>query len=448
MTPPTPTRQPSMGKGAFLALLFTIACAGNYTKKIRATEESFFSGDIDSAVQQITPLAQDSVARDRLLFYMEAGVIYHSKGDLKTSNEIFLRANEMADEIKTSITDGAKSFLLSDREAAFQGENFERILIKYYLALNYTLLGELENAKRMLRKLDADLKDMKYEDSAYKQILAARYLDALISEELKEWNDARVQYKNLENFGVDSAWLGAERKLLDNRPKEKGELVILVQSGKAAAKVSRGSLMNDREFALALRIAIDVAILTNGKGLSTAGVIAMLGTAENPIARFDVRESGYFPTMQLSSNPLPAGVMLTDFDAIANKNFNENYSSYINKNVASIATKIVIAAVAADAIAQSIRKNNDGIAGALGGLAVGLAAGGGVAATVKADLRSWRMLPAGFAALRVVVPPGTYDLKLAGDSAGLVQYGPQTVPVEIKAGKKTFVSLRVLKRGG
>ena len=168
-----------------ISAVFVFSCAGSYAKKIKATEESFYNGDVDGAVASITPLAQDSSSRDRLLFYMEAGVVFHTKGDYQTSNDIFRRADEMAEEIKTSITDSTKAFLLSDREGAFQGENFERILIKYYLALNQVMLGDLENAKRTLRKLEADLKDMKYEDSAYKQILAARYLDALVSEELR-----------------------------------------------------------------------------------------------------------------------------------------------------------------------------------------------------------------------------------------------------------------------
>ena len=448
-------------------------CAGSYAKKIQATETAFYNGDVDGAVASVTPLAQDSSSRDRLLFYMEAGVVYHTKGDFKTSNEIFIRADEMADEIKTSITDSTKAFLLSDREGAFQGENFERILIKYYLALNQVMLGELENAKRTLRKLEADLKDMKYEDSAYKQILAARYLDALVSEELRAYNDARVQYKNLEIFGTDPVWVGAERYALAERAgdagdkakyakyrraplnvkpdqsaeKGNGELVLLVQSGKAAVKASRGNLMNDREFALALRVAIDVAILTHGKGLSTAGVIAMMGTAENPIAKFAPREAEPAPPLMLGETELSALQTLTDFDAIAEKNFNENYSSYINKNVASIATKIVIAAVAADALAQQLRKKDNGIVGALGGLAVGLGAGAGVAATVKPDLRSWHMLPARFSALRVTLPAGSYQLKVAAADPNRIVFGLDAQVVEIKPGKKTFVSLRSFRRG-
>lgn len=450
-----------------LLLMASTGCAGSYAKKIRAAEESFYNGDIDTAVATITPLAQDATARDRLLYYMEAGIIYHSKGDYKTSNEIFARADEMADEIKTSITGSAKSFLLSDREADFQGENFERILIKYYLALNHVLLGDLKAAKRSLRKLEADLKEMKYEDAGYKQVLIARYLDALVSEELGQYNDARVQYKNLENFGVDGTWLNHERYLLAEHARDTadmarysagraaaliapikgqqtGELVVLLQAGKASVKASRGNLMGDREFAVALRIAIDVAILTEGKGLSTAGVIAMLGTAENPIPKFAEREKGTATALTLNGVGLPSLVKLTDFDLIAQKNFNDNYSSYINKNVASIATKIVVAAVAADAVARQIRKNNDGIVGALGGLAVGLGAGGAVAATVKPDLRSWHMLPAGFFAVRVQLPAGRYDLSA---QPGLVLYGTSSGQIEIMPGKKTFVSLRSFRRG-
>lgn len=476
---PGSTKSVSRRKGAIFLRAFTLIllslnlyCAGSYAKKIASTENAFFTGDIDTAVSTITPLAQDSSARDKLLFYMEAGVVYHTRGDYKTSNEIFQRADEMADEIKTSITDSAKSFILSDREGAFQGENFERILIKYYLALNQVLLGDAEGAKRTLRKLDADLKDMKYDDAPYKQILAARYLDALISEELRQYNDARVQYKNLEMFGVDKNWVDSQRYALAERsgdagdrakyaahrtpalqikpaePGEKGsgELVLLIQSGKAAVKASRGNLMNDQQFAIALRIAIDVAILSHGKGLSTAGVIAMLGTAENPIPKFAPREADAAPALTLDTQQLPSPQPLTDFDLIAEKNFNDNYSSYINKNVASIATKIVIAAVAADAVARQIRKNDNGIVGALGGLAVGLGAGAGVAATVKPDLRSWHMLPARFSAVRVSLPAGTYQLSALADATHLV-FGLDQAAITIKPGKKTFVSLRSFRRG-
>jgi len=451
----------------------SLCCAGSYVKKIHATELAFFTGDIDTAVSSITPLAQETAARDRLLFYMEAGIIYRAQGDLKTSSEILTRAAEMADEIKTSIMGSAAAFMLSDRESAFHGENFERALIRYYLAVNQVLAGELIEAKRTLRKLDADLKDMKYDDADYKQILIARYLDALISEEIGEYNDARVQYKNLENFGANADWLARERYALaarsgdsvdmakyaaakppvmplstnENSKAKVGELVLLVETGKAAVKVSRGDLMNDQEFAIALRVAIDIAILSHGNGLSTAAVIAMLGGAENPVPKFAVRDNLDAPPLYLDGETVPATMVLTNFDTMAEKNFNDNYPAYVKKNVASIATKFVIAAVAADAVSRSIRKNNDNIVGMLGGLAVGVGAGGAVAATVKADLRSWHTLPAKFTALRIFLPEGKYQLALGKNTTDFVVYGNANSTITVTPGKKTFVALRTFKRG-
>ncbi|HRP70346.1 MAG TPA: hypothetical protein PLY93_12505, partial [Turneriella sp.] len=365
----------------------------------------------------------------------------------------------MADSIKTSISDSAKAFLLSDREGEFQGENFERAFIRYYLALNQVLQGDLAAAKRTLRKLDADLKDMKYDDVAYKQILIARYLDALVSEELKEYNDARVQYKNLENFGVDTAWLNRERYTLAARAKDRadmakyvsfkpdtllpssedptsekiGELVLICETGKAAVKESRGKLLTDEQFMIPLRISIDIAVLSDGKGMSTAGIIAMMGTAENPIPRFVERDALPLPSIQIGGAAIPGFRELTNFDNMAQKNFNDNYSSYINKNVASIATKIVLAAVAAEAVSSAIRKNtNDNLIGALGGLAVGIGAGAGVAATVKPDLRSWHTLPTGFSATRLFLPAGKYPLQVDGDGEAVIVYGKPALEVEIQ----------------
>jgi len=457
----------------FLFCFSIIACAGSYAKKIRAIEEAFYIGDIDTAVQQITPIAQDATSRDRLLYYMEAGIIYREKGDLKTSNEILLRAAQMADEIQTSVTDSTKAFFLGDPEKEFQGENFERALIRYYLALNQAMLGELVEAKRTLRKLDADLKDMKYDDAPYKQILVARYLDALISEELGEFNDARVQYKNLENFGVDRTWLARERYILAEKshdakdkkaysfakPKpidfpnaegvsKTGELVLFCETGKAAVKASRGKLMNDQEFVLALRAAIEIAIISEGKALSAASVIAMLGTAENPIAEFKERETLPVPNFFVNGVSLSPLLTLTNFDTMAQKNYNDNYSSYINKNVASLATKIVLGVVAAQALSNSLSNNSkNDLVGVLGSFAIGVGTGAAIAATIKPDLRSWHTLPVEFAVLRVKLPVGKYQLRPDLPLENLVSYGSDTEEVVISEGKKTVVSLRLFKRG-
>ena len=461
-------------KTILLLAIFLAHCSGSYVKKIQETETAFYHGNIEQAVSTITPLAQDASTQDKLLLYMEAGLIYHTHGDYQTSNRIFQKADELCDEIRTSITGEMAAFLLSDREKEFHGENFERVLVKYYLALNYILLNDLESAKRTLRKLEADLKEMKYEEAAYKQILTARYLDALVSEELGEFNDVRVQYKNLELLDVDKNFLNEQRFFLaqktgdaddlrrykkfapapftlltaQNAPvsKDLGELVILLQRGKAAAKESRGNLLNDQEFSAALRVAIYAALMSRSAGISTAGVFAMLGAAENPIPKYIHRDIGNEPVFTLNDQSLGGFTLLTDYDDIAVKNFNDRYQSYITKNVASIATKIVIAAIAADQLSRSAENASGGnnLVGTLGRFVIGLGAGGAVAASIKPDLRGWRTLPARFEVLRIRLPAGKYRLNQLTPQS--IAYPAQWDEFEIKKDRKHFKSIRIFSR--
>src|SRR5690606_6997050 len=103
-------------------------------------------------------------------------------GDYESSNKAFRDAENVADNIKVSISRQGLSFLLSDNESNFTGEDFERVLIKFYIALNFIFLGEYENAKIYFRRLDLELREMKYVQGKYKQNLFARYLDAVLSE--------------------------------------------------------------------------------------------------------------------------------------------------------------------------------------------------------------------------------------------------------------------------
>ena len=161
---------------------------------------------------------------------------------------------------------------------------------------------------------------MKHSDATYKQVLLARYLDAIVSESLGKYNDARVQYKNLLELDPSRRDILAERYSLAFKENdsndmnkfsegkfalptfnaslsraelspEMGELIIVNEAGKTAVKESRGRLLDDKSFYLALRSSIEVAIRSGSyQGLSVAGVLALIGSAENPIPEYKKRD--------------------------------------------------------------------------------------------------------------------------------------------------------------
>src|SRR6056297_1912623 len=153
---------------------------------------------------------------------MEAGVIFHTMGDLESSNRAFQQADEISQSISRDRMEKIAAFWLNDNSKKFIGQNFERVLIKYYMVLNTLAAGDLENAKVLFRQIDYELREMKFFDELYKQNGAARYLDAVVSEKLGEYNDSRVQLKNL-------------RRMFPEREREIGaaQYVLAVEEGVA-----------------------------------------------------------------------------------------------------------------------------------------------------------------------------------------------------------------------
>lgn len=464
-----------MKKTILFLSLFILGCASDYNKIIKATESAYYGQDYDSAIPKIRELYEGSSTKDKLLFLMEAGMIFHTKGDYVTSNKVFKEAEDLADNIKVSMTRSGLSFILSDNESNYTGEDFERVMIKFYIANNYLLQGDTNNAKIYFRRLDFELKEMRFLAAEYRQNNAARLIDAYVSESLGRYNDARVQYKNMEQLIGKSQNLIADRYLLaakegDSADKSKygagrsslqaynssmqrtspeneklSEVIIIHEAGKSAIKMSRGKLIEDEYFAVALRGAVEVGLRSKGAGASLAGAIAALSIAENPIPIYKERDPKGSLPRKYFINGVDVGYsdIMNNYSETAMNNFNESYKTLITKNLTSLSLKIVAAVIASEAMARAIEssgksKNNDLVSGLIR-VAAGAAAGLAVSQTIAPDLRCWRTIPANFQVKRVFLAPGEYDFKVESPGS-IVTSAPKKLLVE--AGKPLFVSVR------
>ncbi|TGL56564.1 hypothetical protein EHQ58_17625 [Leptospira ognonensis] len=460
----------------FLISFTTFGCASDYGKVIEATENAYYSQDYDSAIPSIRGLYEDAASKDQLLFLMEAGMIFHTKGDFETSNKVFKQAEELSDNIKTSLTKEGLAFLLSDNESNYTGEDFERVMIKFFIALNFMALGDMENSKIYFRRMDFELKEMKFTAAAYRQNNAARLLDAYVSEKLGKYNDARVQFKNMESLINSSPTVASDRFVLalrENDSRDMGkygkgaayvqafsnsmqkvniqspnlsEVVIIHEAGKSAIKESRGKLMDDEYFALALRGAIEIAARADGAGVSVAGVLATLSTAENPIPIYRDRdlEGSRKRNFYINGVEIGSGDVLNDYSDTAIKNFNDNYKALITKNVTSLAVKVVAAVIASEAAAKAIEsglgdKNKNDLVSGLIRLAAGAAAGLATAQVIGPDLRCWRTIPSNFQIKRVFLEPGEYSFNM-DQGTGITTNAPTTIKVE--EGKPLYINVR------
>lgn len=457
----------------FTFLLLAIQCASSYAKVIGEAEKQFYRGNYEKAFPVVRSLAKESDSKDRLLFLMEAGIIRHTQGEYEESNKIFKEAEIIADNIKVSLSKTGLAFMLSDNESNFRGEDFERVLIKFYVALNYIFMGDYQSAKIYFRRVDIEMKDMTFVKPKYRQNFAARYLDAILSEALgRGLTDSLPQYNfisrhepSLSHVRADSYVLGIKTKNsatinehagfagqvnaydqnmnpISYQPGM-GEVVIIHQAGKSAIKESRGKLANDQFFALALRGSIQTAIHARGKGASAAGVITAMSRAENPIPVYKNRDpaSALPRSVLVNGRNLGNTKIFNDYSDTAIQNFNDNYKMLVSRNVASIAVKVVAAYLASEAAAAAIqgdKKQNDLVSNIIR-IGLGAASGYAAAKTISPDLRSWRLLPSNYQIKRFYLQPGTYTIEMPG--ARNIE-GNSRMEVEIESGKIRFVNFR------
>ena len=472
-----------------LIILNLIHCAtsseSGYNSKMVNIRNEYYSKNYDSATAELKDKYEDAADRDKLLYLMEAGIVFHAKGEYKKSINLLKEAESIAETLETSISKEALSLIVNDTKNNFQGESFERVLIKLYIALGYMMDNDFENSKRYFRKINYDQTQMKNEDSAYKQNLIARYLDAIVSELRGDYNDSRVQFKNLLAIKEDNLFV-ADRLVLANKEKDPkdiakfkkgenfilaldeklsktkystnlGELIILNQAGKAPLKKSRGKIGDSPEFASTLGVAVEIAIRTQSAAVSSTAVVLTMTQAENPIPEYVKNPDSESNTKEIYINDSPIGTtdILFDYEALALKNFNEKYPDMVKKNIANFAAKAVAAAVVANVAANNplANKAKDDVKSRCPenllcpllvdifvDLVAGVAAGAVAGSTFEPDLRCWSLLPANIQMKRIYLAPGTYQVKLKNADGSFTQ--PFTVTIE--AGKptlKNFISV-------
>ncbi len=418
-----------------LALLFGLGCGASGLEKRRKGYEAFYSGDLPGALEK---LEKADRKKDRLLSALDRGVVLHTEGRAAESNEAFARAEEIvAETAVTDITDVAVSFLINDYSIEYKGEDFEKVLVHPFKALNYLALGEPSEALVECRALNNKLVEIqeKYETkSVYAEDAFARYLSGIIYESRGETGSALVDYrlaesafeKHGEAYGVPFpaslreglVRLAEEERQADlaaryrekwpdaggapyGERREGGEIVLVLENGPAPVKEEqRFDVVVDEEI-----YSIAFPVYRAVPSMAAYGVLRAAGASA--------------PT-ELAS----------DVSAIAIKDLEDRYHRVVAKAVVRLAAK--------HAEVATLKKENT-ILGHLLNFVNTL--------NERADLRSWETLPGGFQIARLALPPGVrteieLDLFSAGgDRLETVPLGP----CELGPGETRFLWYRTLE---
>jgi len=221
-----------------LFILFFISGCATYKDGNKEAFKAVEAGNYPVAITEMKKAIKPD-GDDRLVYFMEIGLLEHLNGQYEASNQNLTRAAAIGEELETKRAgDLISAALTSPRSSAYRGTKFERAFIHYYKALNYIHLANktkaknkveelLEGARIESRRVDILLTAIKNEEGTYKEVkdkkqklfsqlmeiyrkldggidtealkfredAYIRYVSGAVFESNKEYDDARIAYQ-------------------------------------------------------------------------------------------------------------------------------------------------------------------------------------------------------------------------------------------------------------
>ena len=188
----------------FVCLALTLALSGCYGQSHYANmsgiQQAAQNGQYERAKEFVEMNSELQKERNRLLYELELGVINHLNGDYRESNQWLEKAAERMEELDViSLSGLAADWVFSEKFHPYRGEDYERVLVHYYMALNYLMMGQLQEALVECRRFNTLLQRFndRYENkNVYKSDAFMLYLSGLIYDAMGELNDAFIDYQH------------------------------------------------------------------------------------------------------------------------------------------------------------------------------------------------------------------------------------------------------------
>jgi hypothetical protein len=398
---------------ATTAVAVILAGCATYSDSFSVVHRDLANRQYDNALKTIEKQSGDK--RERVLYFLNKGMVLRMKGEYAESNTAFEAAKAEMDRLyAASVSEHTLSFLVNDATVSYGGEDYEQVLVHLYMALNYLQLGQPDDARVEALQVDEKLREIEQQvsGSKYTEDAFSRYLAGMIYEDDGEWSDAMISYRDAyqaykkyrTDFGLpvpdtlkhDLLRL-ARREGLKNEAAQyrkefgivpspaannsdsakQGELVFILNNGLAPVKRERSFTTIDPATGILVRIATPY-----------------YETRPNNVVDARVSVAGKTATTELVEN----------IDAIARQSLESHMPAIIARSIARAVAKTALVRAASG----GSNNNNQNAARLLDEFAMQVTA----LATERADTRSWLTLPANIQMARLPLPAGSYTIKV------------------------------------
>ena len=398
-----------------LAVLLT-GCAGDYVARTAGYRHAYESYQYPPAIQGFDGEIKSGPQIDQLLAMMDEGMVLHAAGKFEESIKVLAEADKLSERLDfTSVSEEAKVLLSSERERAYRGEDFEKLMISTLQALNYAQLGKDEDALVEVRRVNERMQRMINEEKKpYEQLAVARYLTAVLWEDQGHADDAFIDYNFANKLAGD---LGSLAEPLVRLAKETGREQDFRALRKQYPWVQPQPLGKDEGQILVVLEAGKAPVKTNGSvsGGPKAEVIAIPVFRDRPW----IRQSQV--VLDGDANTTVQPTTITSLEQVAKIHLNYRIDGLVARQFGALAIRTGAAV---------------GVGQATGSEALGVLTFLALSYVNQPDLRSWMSLPAEFQLARYRVPAGMHRLTVVAGG------GAREVQVDVRPRRVTLVVLR------
>ncbi|GJM61320.1 hypothetical protein [Persicobacter diffluens] len=435
-----------MRSSSFFALLFILgltSCATYYQINQKFNAE-FESGKISQAEKTLSSDKKGEEGRNRFLYLVNMGVVNSLMGNYDLSNDYFEKAYVFGEDFKKNYGQEALAMVSNPMVTTYPGEDHEHLLLLYYKALNYLMMGDTEKALVECRRLDIRqyaLSDKYKSEAKYRKDAFVHTLMGICYDADRDYNNAFIAYRNAYEifkndykklFNLEAPYqlkedlirtallsgfpdeadqyrkaFNIDYQLPKNYRKQQGELVFFWNNGLGPVKAewsvnftlgNNAGMVTFANQDLGMNFAFPYSPGKEGNDLSNLQFVrvAFPKYVERPAAFQGAQLVGNGETYPLNK--------VEDVNAIAFKTLQERMLLEFSKSLLRVAIK--------KSAEYAVRQENENA-----GFAVGILN----ALTEKADTRNWQTIPHTIYYSRVPLNEGVNEFDLNIQSS----VGPQ-----------------------
>ena len=443
---------------------FFYSCS-TYQMKMGDYCNELHSHQYDKAIKSIEKNKVLKHKRNLLLYNMELGRLYMLNNNPQKSNEYFNAADALLESNYKNIKDVAVSNLTNPMMETYRGEEYEKLMVNYFKAINYANLGKTEDAVVEARRitLATNRLNEKFNSkiSRYSKDPFVLNLQGLIYEMNGDWNNAFIAYRNAADvyLNANSDYYGVEipnqlkqdllhaanmmgfsdeqsryenlfnQKLNLQKKDSTSELVLFMEEGVAPVKEDNSIVITNTNsigsYQYMDRNGTYVSVpfnhrnygikddkISNIRTIKVSLPFYRVVSNKSNSVKIKVNESEYYPEL------------VEDFNTLAIKTLDERYLSEIAKAMARFIVKKTME-VGSSKLAESLaqkkddkmsekeKKNNKENAENVA-KAVGFLVNMTNTFTEKADTRTWLSLPAYISYVRIPLTTGENKIEISG----------------------------------